>query len=57
MKLSGRNISKGKAVGEAIVSNRTISFYGGVDPNTGVVLEKGHDLEGKSIKGKIFAVS
>jgi len=25
-----------------------------VDPNTGKVVEKGHDLEGKSIAGKIF---
>ncbi|MGD6852023.1 MAG: aconitase X swivel domain-containing protein, partial [Candidatus Bathyarchaeia archaeon] len=28
-----------------------ISFYGGVDPNTGVVIEKGHELQGQSIKG------
>ncbi|MEM5812450.1 MAG: DUF126 domain-containing protein [Candidatus Aenigmatarchaeota archaeon] len=54
MRLRGRRISKGKASGEAIVSQKTISFYGGVDPNTGVIVEKGHDLEGKSIAGKVF---
>ena len=54
MKMIGRKISKGRASGEAIVSQKTISFYGGVDPNTGKVVEKGHDLEGKSIAGKIF---
>ncbi|MEM7815542.1 MAG: DUF126 domain-containing protein [Candidatus Aenigmatarchaeota archaeon] len=54
MRLRGRRISKGKASGEAIVSNKTISFYGGVDPNTGVIVEKGHDLEGRSIAGKVF---
>lgn len=54
MNLTGRKISRGKAEGEAIVSGKTISFYGGVDPNTGIILERGHDLEGKSIKGKIF---
>lgn len=54
MILKGRKISKGKASGIALVSNQTISFYGGVDPNTGVIVEKGHDLNGKSIAGKVF---
>ncbi len=31
-----------------------ISFYGGVDPNTGVVMEKGHELQRQSVKGKIL---
>jgi predicted aconitase with swiveling domain len=52
--LKGRTICKGKATGEALVSKMGVSFYGGVDPNTGIVLEKGHDLEGKSIAGKIL---
>ncbi|MDR2719675.1 MAG: DUF126 domain-containing protein [Nitrososphaerota archaeon] len=52
--LKGRIIYKGKAEGEALVTNMPISFYGGVDPNTGVVLEKGHELEGITIKNKIL---
>jgi predicted aconitase with swiveling domain len=52
--LTGRIIYKGKAQGEALVTSMPISFYGGVDPNTGVVLEKGHELQGQSIKGKIL---
>jgi len=52
--LTGRIIYKGKAEGEALVTNMPISFYGGVDPNTGVVLEKGHELEGVNIKDKIL---
>lgn len=54
MKLQGRTISKGSAEGEAIVSSEAISFYGGVDPETGIVVEKKHGLEGKSIAGKIL---
>lgn len=54
MNLKGRKICAGKAKGEAIVTSQGISFYGGVDPNTGIVLEKGHELEGKSISGKIL---
>jgi predicted aconitase with swiveling domain len=54
MELKGRIISKGVAEGTALVTNQPISFYGGVDPDKGVIVEKGHELEGKEIKGKIL---
>ena len=54
MKLNGRRIYKGNAKGEAIVTKEGISFYGGVDPDTGKVVEIGHELEGQSITGKIL---
>ena len=54
MKLTGRKIFKGKISGEALVSSDSISFYGGVDPDNGVIVEKGHDLEGQSVSGKIL---
>jgi predicted aconitase with swiveling domain len=54
MKLSGRKIYKGIAEAEAIVTKDGISFYGGVDPDTGKVVEVGHELEGQSISGKIL---
>lgn len=52
--LTGRVIYKGKGEGEALVTTQPISFYGGVDPHTGEVIEKGHELQGKSVKGKIL---
>ena len=52
--MKGRMISPGKARGEAIVSRSPIGFYGGIDPKTGIVIEKGHELEGKSVKDKIL---
>jgi predicted aconitase with swiveling domain len=52
--MKGRMINPGKARGEAMVSRTPIGFYGGIDPKTGVVIEKGHELEGKSVKGKIL---
>jgi predicted aconitase with swiveling domain len=52
--LTGRIIYKGKAEGEALVTSMPISFYGGVDPNTGIVIEKGHELQGQSVQGKIL---
>ena len=39
---------------EAIVTQEGISFYGGVDPNSGKVVEVGHELEGQSITGKVL---
>jgi len=54
VQLKGRLIYKGTAQGEALVTSQPISFYGGVDPNTGIVIEKGHELQGKSVKGKIL---
>jgi predicted aconitase with swiveling domain len=54
MELKGRIILKGKAQEEALTTLQPISFYGGVDPNTGEIIEKGHELQGKSVKGKIL---
>jgi predicted aconitase with swiveling domain len=54
MKLQGRKIYKGIVEGEALVTKDGISFYGGVDPDTGKVVEVGHELEGQSIIGKVL---
>ncbi len=54
MEMKGRIIFRGKAEGEALTTSQPISFYGGVDPNTGNVIEKGHELQGQSVKGKIL---
>ena len=52
--MKGRIISPGKTEGVAIVSPEPIGFYGGIDIKTGIVIEKGHPLEGKSVTGKIL---
>ncbi len=54
MRIKGRTVSKGVAEGEVILSKEPISFLGGVDPKTGVVVETGHELEGKSVVDKIL---
>jgi predicted aconitase with swiveling domain len=54
MKLTGRKISTGSATGEALVTKMGISFFGGVDPETGQVVEKNHELEGQSIAGRVL---
>jgi len=52
--MKGRMISPGKVTGKSIVSKEPIGFYGGIDIKTGVVIEKGHPLEGKCVKNKIL---
>jgi hypothetical protein len=52
--MKGRMISPGKTEGIAIVSKEPIGFYGGIDIKTGMVIEKGHPLQGKSITDKIL---
>jgi predicted aconitase with swiveling domain len=54
MRLKGRKVVGGYAEGEALVSVDPVSFYGGVDPETGVVVEPGHAVEGECITGKVF---
>ncbi len=46
-------ISPGTASGPALVSDEAVCFYL-VKPETGVVIEKGHTLEGKSMEGKVL---
>ena len=50
----GRKISGGTGEGLALVSHEPISFFGGVNPDTGVVTEKGHELEGTTVKGRVL---
>ena len=54
MKLVGRLIYAGQAEGQALVSAQAISFFGGVDPDSGVVVERGHALEGQSVAGRVL---
>ncbi len=54
MKLVGRVIFGGEAEGTALVSSSPLSFYGGVDPNTGEVVERGHELQGRTVKGRVL---
>lgn len=41
--------------GEALVSGDPVCFYM-IEADTGTIIEKGHDLEGKSITGKILVI-
>jgi len=48
----GRGVVKGFFRGEALVTHEPISFLGGVDPLTGAIVERGHELRGKTLAGR-----
>ncbi len=54
MEQKGRIIKKGAAKGIALVSKMPVSFFGFIDHKTGIVTEKGNDLFGQSVAGKIL---
>ncbi|MGW8322391.1 MAG: DUF126 domain-containing protein [Thermodesulfobacteriota bacterium] len=54
MELRGRRIFGGRARGNAMVSGEAVSFFGGVNPDTGVIEEEGHPLQGKSVSGRVL---
>ncbi|MBO3798927.1 MAG: DUF126 domain-containing protein [Candidatus Brockarchaeota archaeon] len=49
-------VNTGFARGALLISQQPISFFGGVDPLTGVIVEKNHPLEGVSLCRRILAV-
>jgi predicted aconitase with swiveling domain len=53
-RIAARPVSRGVAEGEALVSRMAISFTGGLDPDTGIIREPGHDLLGQCVAGRIL---
>lgn len=54
MVLSGRTVVPGLVEGEALVSHETISGWGGIDPASGTIIERRHELFGVCFTGKIL---
>jgi predicted aconitase with swiveling domain len=52
--LIGRPVVTGSAEGEALVSKEALSFWGGICPQTGQVIDRRHELSGAAVTGKVF---
>ncbi len=52
--LSARSILAGTAAGPIIAAGEALSFWGGVDPATGKVIDVHHPLHGRTITGGIL---
>lgn len=51
-----KKISRGHAKGPVLITKEPISFLGGVDPYTGIIIDKEHELYGKKISNKILVI-
>ena len=52
--IQGRGCSPGEFEGEVVVSLQPFGFWQGIDPQTGIVIDRRHDLCGISLRNKAF---
>ena len=52
--IHAKPIIPGSAAGDALVSAEPLSFWGGINPRTGEIIDRRHEKSGRIITGKIF---
>lgn len=51
-----RRISKGQVQAPVLLTRDSLSFLGGVNPETGIITDTNHELYGQEITGKILII-
>ena len=54
--MDGRVLVEGSATGPALVLDEPLSFWGGLDPSTGEIVETGHPQLGEVVTGRILVM-
>jgi len=54
--MEGRILVEGHATGPALVLDEPLSFWGGLDPATGEIVEAGHPQRGQVVTGRILVM-
>lgn len=52
--LIGKPVVPGSAQGPALVSKEPISFWGGLSPRTGEIIDRRHERSGSVVTGRVF---
>ncbi|WP_262299439.1 cis-3-hydroxy-L-proline dehydratase [Microvirga sesbaniae] len=52
----GKTLVTGSGKGELLSAEVRLSFWGGVDPQTGVVIDQHHPLRNQSLAGRVLAI-
>ena len=52
--LHGRTVVGGRAEGLALVTYQSVPGWGGIDPMSGIIIEKRHELFGVSVKDRVL---
>jgi hypothetical protein len=53
----GRVLADGVANGTALVLEEPLSFWGGVDPGTGSIIDVRHPQRGRSVTGRVLVMA
>ena len=56
MKLKAKVLFDGAAQGPVLVLSEALSFWGGLDPATGLIIDKRHPQAGESVADKVLAM-
>jgi predicted aconitase with swiveling domain len=54
--IEGRVLVEGSAAGHTLVLDEPLSFWGGLDPATGEIVETSHPQRGKVVTGRILVL-
>lgn len=57
MSLAARTLAEGEAEGRLLVLDTPLSFWGGLDPATGRVIDRSHPACGRSLAGRILVMA
>jgi len=56
MTREGVTLSAGEAEGEALVLTMALSFWGGIDPESGLIIDHSHPQRGACISGRVLVM-
>ncbi|EXJ83149.1 hypothetical protein A1O1_06768 [Capronia coronata CBS 617.96] len=56
MTIQCRSLVAGAASGDLLVSDVALSFWGGIDADTGIIVDQHHPLKGECIAGRVFGI-
>ena len=54
--MEGQVLVEGSATGQALVLQEPLSFWGGLDPSTGEIIQAGHPQRGEVVTGRILVM-
>jgi predicted aconitase with swiveling domain len=54
--LEGRALFPGRASGDAVVLDEPLSFWGGLDPASGTIIDRRHPQAGGTVTGRILVM-
>jgi cis-L-3-hydroxyproline dehydratase len=54
--VAGQSVASGSAHGEALAADMPLCFWGGFDPETGVIIDRRHPLAGHLATGRVLVI-